>query len=364
MKKILFIIITLQQGGAERQTVTVACALKRKGYNVNVLSFGKGDFYGHLLQSAEVPFFTVFGNQFQRAMKVRHFVRKGNYDVVISMTDTPNFTNDFAAFGGKSWKVIEGLRETPSVNTFSGIRGKIYNWFHIFADIIVSNSLNASNVWIQFRPQDKEKLRVIYNIVNLQPINSVYFPKRDGRLHILMAARYDSVKNGINIVEAINKMSSADRCKVKIDWYGKKYLNANVQKMEYDFLSSKIIKYGLEDEFSLNDETSDIASRMYEADAVGIFSKREGLPNAICEGMMMGKPIIMTRVSDYKALVNDSNGVLCDWDNPDSIKDAILQLSNFEEEKLKCLGEISKQKALAYFAEDNVIKQWIKVIES
>jgi glycosyltransferase involved in cell wall biosynthesis len=38
---------------------------------------------------------------------------------------------------------------------------------------------------------------------------------------------------------------------------------------------------------------------MYESDVVALVSKLEGLPNTVCEGMALGKPIIMTRVFRY-----------------------------------------------------------------
>ena len=57
---------------------------------------------------------------------------------------------------------------------------------------------------------------------------------------------------------------------------------------------------------------------MNAADFVALFSYVEGLPNAICEALALGKPIIMTRVSDYCSLVSD-NVFLCETPEPLSI---------------------------------------------
>ena len=88
----------------------------------------------------------------------------------------------------------------------------------------------------------------------------------------------------------------------------------------------------------------------------------EGLPNAICEGMMNGKPIIMTKVSDYADLVDDTNGVLCDWDNPESIKYALLDAMQWSVDELREKGINSKNKAENLFSSKVIMNQWIKLI--
>lgn len=102
---------------------------------------------------------------------------------------------------------------------------------------------------------------------------------------------------------------------------------------------------------------------MNEADAVGLFSKYEGLPNAICEGMMLGKPIVMTRVSDYATLVDDSNGFLCDWDSSETIKNALLRLINLRKDELLEKGKNSKTRAERLFSKERIIKQWTDFIK-
>ena len=101
---------------------------------------------------------------------------------------------------------------------------------------------------------------------------------------------------------------------------------------------------------------------MNEADVVALFSELEGLPNAICEGMMIGKPVIMTKVSDYANLVDESNGVLCDWDNPDSIKDALVCVINLSEKQLIELGENSMEKSKMLFSKDIILNLWVELL--
>src|SRR5690606_7799081 len=102
--------------------------------------------------------------------------------------------------------------------------------------------------------------------------------------------------------------------------------------------------------------------KMNSADIVALFSKVEGLPNVICEGMMIGKPIIMSRVSDYALLVDNSNGFLCDWNNPHSIKDVLLKASNLSKDKIIELGNKSKEKAELLFSPNSILDKWLEII--
>ncbi len=65
----------------------------------------------------------------------------------------------------------------------------------------------------------------------------------------------------------------------------------------------------------------------------------------------MEKSIIMSRVPDYATLVDYSNGFLCDWNNAESIKTALLQMASLSEGELIEKGRNSKKKADELFSE-------------
>lgn len=362
--KVLFLSPNLgrEGGGAERQIVTVGCLLKDAGFDVEYLYYADGDFYAPILEEKQIPIkCKLLPNYLKRMFYVRKFIRKGNYDAVISFLETPNFLNNFAAVGGKSWKVITGERSAQK-RTFLSRKGKIFCWFQRYADYIVCNSDNAKKLWITYYPQYENKLVTIYNNVTLRSVSSSYIPKRDGRVHIVVAASYQNVKNAIGLVNALALLNEQERGKIHVDWYGKKVIAATGTK-EYDDACNAIEKNGLQDVITLHEGTTEIHDRMNEADAVGLFSKYEGLPNAICEGMMLGKPIVMTRVSDYATLVDDSNGFLCDWDSSETIKNALLRLINLRKDELLEKGKNSKTRAERLFSKERIIKQWTDFIK-
>lgn len=362
-KRILFLSPNLGSGGAERQMVTVASLFKEKGYDVEFLCYTEGNFYEHILQDKGITVhWIILPDYFKRMLTVRSFIRKRKYDAVVSFTETPCFLNNFAAVGGRKWKVITGERSARE-DFFKTKKGKIFAWFQRYSDVIVCNSENARKMWLKYYPQYEHKLKVIYNTVTIQSVSAEYVPKRDGRLYIVVAASYQYLKNPIGVVNALALMNDDERSKIRIDWYGKKEVLSGDTRA-YDEAIELIRQHGLGDVIELHEDTKDIHSRMHEADMIGLFSSNEGLPNAICEGMSLGKPVIMSKVSDYDVLIDESNGFLCDWDSAESIRDVFIKASSLTIDKLVQMGECSRHKAERLFENASVIDKWIDVVNS
>lgn len=361
MKNILFLSPNLCSGGAERQIVNLAILLKDKGYNVEFLCYHKDNFYEYLLKEKNIKIhWKYLPNYLKRILEIRRFIRKGNYDVVISFLTVAGFLCNLASIGNKKFKLITGERSAKEY-FFSTRKGKIFGWFQRFSDIIVCNSENARQMWIKYYPQYRKKLKVIYNIVTVQNITTHYIPKRDKKLHIVVAASYQYLKNPIGLVEAVNIMTEEEKSKIRIDWFGRKEI-VKGDCRAYEEASALVKEYNLDNIIYMNDATPNIHNIMNEADVIALFSSVEGLPNTICEGMTLGKPIIMTKVSDYKVLVDDTNGFLCDWDDNQSIKKAIVLASNLTVDELVFMGNISKKKANNLFSECRIFELWNRII--
>ena len=359
--KLLFLIDSLGSGGAQRQLSVVATLLKQSGDNVEVLCYHNDDFFAKKIQENNIPIHWVTPkNNLMRIWKVCRFIRKGNYDSVVSLLDTPDLLNCLAAIGGKNWKVITSERSAKE-EFFHTKRGHIIGWFKQFSDKIVCNSENARQMWLKYYPLYDSKLDVIYNPVILPEIKTIYTPRVNGKTRILVAASYQYLKNPINVVKAIALLDDQDKAKLQLDWYGRKEVTVG-NTTAYEETINLISEYKLQEIIKLHDATNKIAEKMKEADVVALFSRVEGLPNAICEGMMLSKPILMSRVSDYDIIIDKENGILCDWDNLESIKSAISLMINKTNEELLSMGKNSRSKANVFFHNEKITQQWKQII--
>lgn len=366
MKKILF-LGGLNPGGAEHQMVLLASLLKKDGYEVTYLCDGNSSFFQKYLDEACVPIIRIRNNKITSLLKLniprvtfllRRILKNGKYDTVVSFLSFWNYANcKFAKGKATQHKAITGLRNNRD-NVFLSRRFKRYAKYEKYADVKVCNSNNAKNVFANYYPEYTDKLTTIYNIVELPEISSKYTIRDKGKTHIIVPASYREVKNPMGLLKALALMNNTDKALIQIDWYG----NIEGGKACYENMLKFIHKEGLENVVNLFDATTDIANRINEADVVGLFSSSEGLPNSICEGMMLGKPVVMTRVSDCDVMVDQTNGLLCDWDNPKSIKDVLVKITELSEDDLVMMGKCSKSKALSLFAVENVLEQWKKII--
>lgn len=359
--KILCFIDNLGSGGAQRQIVVLAQLLSQEGHDVSLLLYSEGDFFKSCAEELDISINYIHAKSYiYRILAVRKHIRNGNYDTVISFLDTPNFLNNLAAIGGRKWKVVISERNSKEQFLLS-TKGRIFAMFVCLTDVIVCNSYNAKTMWEKHYPKYKQKLSVIYNPVLLPVLTEEYTPNRNGMLNVLIAASYQYRKNPLGLIEAIALMSDSEKSQLCINWYGS-VVEKKGNKSAYNESLSKIKEYKLESIINLNGETVDIANKMQHADVVALFSDVEGLPNAIIEGMMIGKAIIMTKVSDYQVLVDTSNGILCDWDKPETIKNALIYMMERTKDELLAMGKQSRQKANHLFSKENITGKWMNVI--
>lgn len=361
MGKVLFIAMNLNSGGAERQTVAIAKALKGQGYDVTVACYSNGDFYLSDLEQAGIRVVWMIEKQYiKRVLRFRKFIRNGGFDAVFSLLVTPNILNIISAFGGKKWKVILGERSAKS-EFFNSIKAKFIKTMLRHADAIVCNSENAANIWRNFAPRNAHKVKCIYNLLPQYTSSATYIPKQRDRVNVVIAASYQPLKNMKRLILALSKLSAEERQKIYVDWYGQ--INVSIYgTMPYDESKALIKEHNLESVISLNPPTTQIYELMNLADAVALVSEVEGLPNVICEALMLGKPIIMSNVSDYKVLVGNNNGFVCEYNDVDSITKALRSIIALNEEQLLELGSRSHDIYKDKLAPEVIVNEWTRLI--
>lgn len=363
MKKIILFIDNLGSGGAQRQIVNLAVLLKKAGYDASVLVYQDFPFYKHILDENSIPVNLLVSKKYvSRMLNVRKYLNNSCADVVIAFLETPGFIACFSKIFGKKWKLITNELSAKE-STFTSRKNKFFNVFERFSDAKICNSKNAMKMWEKYYPEYSDKYSVIYNPVMMPDsfVGSNRDYLSDSKIKLTVAASYQKLKNPLRVIEAANLLSDEQKSKLEINWYGKAEVTTG-NTFVYDKAVRMIKEYGLEDCIHLNQETNEIYSIMQSSDAVGLFSTVEGLPNTICEAMTIGRPVVMSRVSDYDVLVTD-NGYLCDPESVESIKDALVKLIETPKEELERMGNSSKEKAKELFSSEAIAKQWIQIIE-
>ncbi|MBQ3075618.1 MAG: glycosyltransferase family 4 protein, partial [Clostridia bacterium] len=164
-------------------------------------------------------------------------------------------------------------------------------------------------------------------------------------------------------IEAISSLSDREKEKIELHWFGKANTESGPDS-ELGRAKEAIKKFGLTEQVFLHPATDRIHDEMSKSDFVSLFSFREGLPNAILEGMALKKPIVMSKVSDYAVLVDEENGFLCDPADPTDIAKAIRAALSTTSEQRAEMGARSYEKLLSICSKDVIVRKWLELIES
>lgn len=356
MKRILCIIESLGPGGAERQMAGLAAMLKQQGYQVEVWYYVKKEFYLPYLHDNEVcsrylSDATKRGNRFHSLWK---HVNSYRPDTIISYSSSASMICCVMKMFGSKFNLIVSERNTTQKSSWiSRVRFFLYRW----ADYVVPNSFSQKNFINSHSPKLAQKVRTIINFVDTQ----AFVPKEHlpGR-NIVIAATVWPSKNALGFLEAL-KILKDKGLKFHVKWFG-----VVPDQMEYYNKCIELVReLGLKDYIEFLEKSKNIADEYQAADIFCLPSFFEGTPNALCEAMSCGLPILCSAVCDNpRYVVEGENGFLFNPLDFVDISNAIEKALAASDEELLRMGQLSRQKALAMFDKETFVEKYINLIEA
>lgn len=338
MMKILCFIDTLTFGGAQTQLVYIACNLKQSGHKVFFAMYHEGNHYKEILEDARIPLF-CFKKKWRYSLSpilmLRKLIKKYKFDVILSFLATPSFYTEIASLGLRVKTVVSERNVIPDKKRTMKL-GLLY-LMHRFADVVTTNSFTHLNWLIENYPHLKSKLLVIQNGVDLDKFAPIDSRKSCAKsLSLLSVARIQEQKNPKNLAIAVAICKKKYAMPVKIFWAGQV-----VDLRCYQECCSIIKSNEIEDCWVWLGVRDDVCKILHDSDALIMTSLYEGHPNAICEALASGIPVLASDVCDNPIYVKPSlTGILFEPKDPEDIARAIKEFydKNFEERKLLALN--------------------------
>lgn len=299
-KKILFVTISLEAGGAERVMILLLKALNREKFHPLLALFKKE---GPFLE--EVPEdIAIFDLQkkgrfdfFGLIMRLSGIIRKEKPDAVVSFQEYSNVLVLIARF--LSWsrtKFIVSERTHLSVWLLENDpNGKIKMNFHKYlypkADRIIAVSRGVQDDLEKFLKISENKIRVIHNPVDLAYINREkhHLPKHPWykikKMPIVISAgRLIKSKGYVDLLDAFALVRQRTPARLVILGEGE----------ERNFLEARAVELGVSNDVAF------VGFQLYpypfiaHADVFVLSSYLEGFPNVLLEAMACGTPVIST----------------------------------------------------------------------
>ena len=366
--KILFVIDHLGSGGAQRQMVTLACAIQAAGHVIEFFIYHPEYIFFHKkIVDSQINVHMCKNNAKGFSLKVLFELRKKivceKYDVVLSYLSSPNIYSELVFMSLKRKGLIVSERNS-SLFEKSIISAILRRALHFRSDFVVANT-HAQKKWLDtYLPWLRKKTVTILNGLEYCPkeIPPIIIPDDNKKLKLIAIGRVCEQKNVINLIEALNCFFCSHGWIPSITWVGRhdspeSYCRKVERLLEkYPHVRHKWEWLG---------ERADINNLIIDHHALILPSLYEGLPNVVCEAMCLGKIVLVSNVSDNSIIVkNGERGFLFDPSSPDSIAKAIFQLSCLTATQWMNFSNNGYLYAKETFSVNRLTKEYLQLFES
>jgi glycosyltransferase involved in cell wall biosynthesis len=349
----LLVIDHLGLGGAQRQLCELACGLCERGHRVEVLVYHpKISFFRPRLDAMNIPVHEVHKDRtFTVAVirRLRALFRTSQFDVVISYLPSPNIYCEIAHGAASRPKLIVSERvshhDDRSWTVATGRR-----LLHGFADAVVTNSQTHA-AWLRSRWWLRHKTRCIYNGIALGPTPAASEWAGQGpQLRLLAVGRICPQKNIDGLIAGLRQFYSEYGYVPRMSWAGRPEAGRVGQAYERQIQQLLSRAPEIEARWQWLGEQRDMRAVIEAHDALIHAAHYEGLPNAVCEALAAGTPVLISDVCDHSLLVADGvRGFTFEPRVPGSIARAISRLI-----RLTPVEWAATRAAARAFAEDNL----------
>jgi len=297
VKRYIFFIGTLRNGGAERVVSILASKMAEQGMDTEILTYyDKPVFYeiSSNVKLMAVEKETGTKSKVKNLLWIRKYFKE-NAKVVISFLAPFNIMAIAANLGNGTPMIVADRNDPTRVPSKFAIR-KVRDFLYRFADgIVVQTEKNKG----YFSKAVQKKSVVIYNPVDLKEYTGIALqtPKEK---KIVTAGRLMPQKNQKMMIRAFAEV---------IKRYPEYELVIYGDGPSEDELRALITELGIIKKVFLPGNVKDLHDRMKTADLFVLSSDYEGMPNALIEAMCLGLPVVTTRVSGTEELIpmNEEN---------------------------------------------------------
>lgn len=300
--KILFIISTLANGGAERAMSNITTHLP-DGIEAEILinSISDHDFPTHarIISLGMKPerkkdvWYQIEAN-IKRIIKARKLKKKNHYNACISFMDSANICNILS--GKKYCKTIVSVRVSiiqDKTFLYRFIVRPLIRLLYNNADYVTSVSVGVGNELIENLGVSPDKIRTITNGYDVSQILAQAqerpelsgFSDLEDKFIYVTVGRYTAQKSQWHLIRAFSKV--AVQCKDTI-------LFIIGKGEEKTYLEEVIQQNNMEDRVILLSYRRNPFAVLHQCDVFVMPSMFEGYCNALCEALICGLPCIAT----------------------------------------------------------------------
>ncbi len=357
MKKIYFVLPSLNFGGGERVVINIANNMDFEKYKVKIISLRDGSDLDNIIdKKIEVIKFNRF-RVVVGVIDLMKYLRKDRPDIIFSGAGDINIILGFLKnitflknikIIGRERGIISRIFENNKFNLKNSIVKFLYRYFLGNLDVLIVQSKTMKNEFEKYIKIEKSKLKIFYNPLDLRLIEKKLNEKikiDNSKINLLSVGRLENVKNHLKMLDIFEYL---DRKKYILNIVGD---GKNFQKIKF-----RIKELNLEKNVNLLGFNNNPYKYMKKSDVLLITSEREALPNVALESNACGCYVLaLDCPGGMKEIIEDNkNGKIVN-----SIKEMAEEL-----EKIKLNNNLRKR-AINYskqFDSKNYIKKLEEIL--
>lgn len=355
--RIVFAILTLGGGGAERVATQLASGWAARGHHVTIVTLVNddpayplsGSVHRRALRQSAPPRskWGMFRTKVALPSAIRRAVREIDPDVLVSFIDTLNLAVLVATIG-TGVPVVVSERVDPRYHRIGVVWRLLRRVLYRRAAAIVVQT-EAIRPWGLRHAGSPDKVIVIPNPIDLTSTQRQSSRPRGDRQLILAAGRLTPQKGFDLLIDAFAEIS---------DTYPTSSIRIFGEGPERRDLQNQIDTLGLTGRIVLNGWAPELRAELRRGDIFVLSSRYEGFPNVLLEAMSVGLAVVSFDCPSGpgEMIGHGINGLLVPAEDPDALAFA---LATFLSDPLSraVFGAAARQRA-ADFDLTHVLTQW------
>jgi len=338
-------------GGMEKQAVILAHELQKRGIEVIlfVSSSRKSSKGSESLDLDSITCKYLYYSRYSKLLSARLLRYHCNHNNITHLIAFNVENAEIAVAAGVEGKIAMNVRGIKfSVDTRLAEK---YRMTASGCDLLITNSLNTSDLLKQLNIADEGSIRVIHNGIDL-PTGALSAKSKV----VLYVGSIKDVKDPITFVRACHKVLNSDR-EVKIIMAGDGDMRPLIERY--------IADNGLAEHFTLLGEVP-YENIPYRESAVFVNSSlRESSCNSLLEALSFGIPVVATDISGNSSILSGlSHHKLVPVSNSDDMAEAILSQLDARPDTRRTIFEESRKLIHDHYSVTKMADDYIQTLLS
>lgn len=376
--KLMYVIGSMELGGAEQHLLRVASALRAQGHKPEVVTLCVGGPLTSAFRENGVP---VYGVHLPRLIaSLLHHERavawaqlllsaialwslywRRRPDVVHFFLPAAYIIGGVTALFGPRMLRVMSRRSLNHYQAKHRLFTRLEHWLHPRMDLICANSQSVLRDLIR-EGVSRDRIRLIYNGIAISQFNIT--DSRDAlrseigiasdALVFVMVANLIPYKGHADLIEALATIAQ----KLPSPWI---CLCIGRDDGIGASLHAQAISKGIDENMRFLGSRKDVPRLLAMADIGVLCSHEEGFSNAVLEGMASGLPIIVSDVGgNAEAVVHGVTGLVVPPHQPAALAEALLSLALNQETRQK-MGNHSHRRVKEKFSLEACVDQYVRL---